>query len=220
MALAHNNLGNALRDKGALDEAIACFKKALELDPKYAMAHNNLGVALNDKGDVEGAIRCYRTALDIDPKLAMAHNNLAWLLATCPDPKFRDAAQAVQSAEKAVKLAPKEGSHWNTLGVAHYRAGDWKAAVASLEKSMVLGKGGVSFDWFFLAMAHWQRGDKEQARKWYDQAVPWMEKNKPQDEELRRFRAEAATLLGLPTPPKEGETVKKDEKKAPAQVVK
>ena len=44
-------------------------------------------------------------------------------------------------------------------------------------------------------MAHWQLGDKEQARKQYDHAVQWMEKNKRQDEELLRFRAEAAELL-------------------------
>jgi uncharacterized protein HemY len=106
----------------------------------------------------------------------------------------------VEKAELAVKLAPRNGAFWNTLGAAHYRAGHWKAAVAALEKSMLLRKGGDSNDWFFLAMAHWQLGDKEQARKGYDQAVRWMDKNNPQDEELRRFRAEAGSLLGLPEP--------------------
>jgi hypothetical protein len=50
---------------------------------------------------------------------------------------------------------------------------------------------------FFLAMAHWRLGDKEQGRKSYDQAVDWMEKNKPKDEELRQFRDEAAELLEI-----------------------
>jgi hypothetical protein len=53
-------------------------------------------------------------------------------------------------------------------------------------------------DFFFLAMAHWQLGEKDEARKYYDKAVAWMDKNKPDDEELRRFRAEAAALLGVP----------------------
>ena len=44
-----------------------------------------------------------------------------------------------------------------------------------------------SFDTFFLAMAHWQRNEKEQGRKWYDHAVAWMEKNKA---ELRPAHAE------------------------------
>jgi hypothetical protein len=40
-------------------------------------------------------------------------------------------------------------------------------------------------------------GNKEEARKWYDQAVQWMEKNAPRNEGFRRFRAEAAQALGL-----------------------
>jgi hypothetical protein len=53
-------------------------------------------------------------------------------------------------------------------------------------------------------MAHWQLGHKDEARKWYSQAVGWMEKHKealtkdqPHAEELKRFRAEAAELLGI-----------------------
>jgi hypothetical protein len=46
-------------------------------------------------------------------------------------------------------------------------------------------------------MAHWQLDQEEEARKWYDEAVAWMDKNRPQNEELRRFRAEAAELLGI-----------------------
>ena len=93
-------------------------------------------------------------------------------------------------------------SYWNTLGVAHYRASDWKSAIAALEKSIKLRQGGDSFDWFFLAMAHWKLGEKEEARKWYDRAVTWMDKNSPNDEELRRFREEAAKLLKVEDPSK------------------
>lgn len=48
-------------------------------------------------------------------------------------------------------------------------------------------------------MAHWQLGEKDKAREWYDKAVQWMDKNKPQDEELKRFRSEAEELLGIKT---------------------
>jgi hypothetical protein len=46
-------------------------------------------------------------------------------------------------------------------------------------------------------MVHWRLGEKEQGRKWYDQAVQWMDKNAPQSAELKRNRAEAAELLGI-----------------------
>lgn len=55
----------------------------------------------------------------------------------------------------------------------------------------------LSFNAFFLAVAHWQLSQKAEARSWYDRAIGWMEKNKPQDEELRRFRAEAVELLRI-----------------------
>ena len=46
-------------------------------------------------------------------------------------------------------------------------------------------------------MAHWQVGEKDKARQRYDEAVQWMEKNQPKNDELRRFQAEAAELLGI-----------------------
>ena len=54
------------------------------------------------------------------------------------------------------------GAFWNTLGVANYRAGQWKAAVEALEKSLQLQRDNA-WDLFFLAMAHWQLGDREAA---------------------------------------------------------
>jgi tetratricopeptide (TPR) repeat protein len=129
------------------------------------------------------------------PTDAGALNNVAWLFVTSPAAEHRDPKLAVTLATKAVELAPKAGLIWNTLGVAHYRAGDYRAAVVALEKSRELQRGHDSFDWFFLAMAHWQLGHKKQARTWYDQAVAWMDKHMPQNAELIRFRAEAAALL-------------------------
>ena len=87
-------------------------------------------------------------------------------------------------------------TYCNTLGTALYRAGDWKAAIETLERADQLQGGKrLSGNAFFLAMAHWQLGNKDEARKWYDRAVEWMDKNQPKNEELRRFRAEAAELL-------------------------
>jgi eukaryotic-like serine/threonine-protein kinase len=105
-------------------------------------------------------------------------------------------------------LDPKAGAYWLTLGAASYRASDWKEATAALKKSMELRQGGDSVDWFFLAMAHWKLGNKEEARQWYEKAVQWMVEKNPKNEELRRFRAEAAEILGEKpeiTGPKSGE---------------
>ena len=73
----------------------------------------------------------------------------------------------------------------------------WPVAIAALEKSTELRHRREPIGWLFLAMAHWQLGEKEEARRWYDKAVEWIEKDKPNDKELRRFCAEAKELLGV-----------------------
>jgi len=83
------------------------------------------------------------------------------------------------------------------LGIAHFRLGDWKSSRDAFDKSMSLRGGGDSHDWFFLAMIHHHEGDRGEARKWYDRAVQWMEKHQPNNEELRRFRAEAEEILKI-----------------------
>ena len=132
--------------------------------------------------------------MELAEKNALFANNLAWLLATCPRAELQDAHRSVTLAQRAVLLEAQTGEYWNTLGVAYYRAGQWTPAVDALEKSMRY-QGGNSWDWFFLAMAHWRLGEQDKARQCYEQALAWMEKHKPQDPELIRFRAEASELL-------------------------
>src|SRR5262245_37279973 len=70
----HYNLGAALADKGRLDEAIACYRKAIEIAPKDARAHHNLAAALAGKGQLDEAIASYRKAIELNPKSAAAHS--------------------------------------------------------------------------------------------------------------------------------------------------
>jgi hypothetical protein len=53
-------------------------------------------------------------------------------------------------------------------------------------------------------MTHRKLGDPDEARKWFDRAVDWMNKNGPSlknnpqvEEELRRFQSEAEGVLEL-----------------------
>jgi tetratricopeptide (TPR) repeat protein len=106
-------------------------------------------------------------------------------------------AKAIADYSRALALNPAYKPGWQLQGVCQYRSGDWQDAVVSFTKSTELSKGGDAFGWFYLAMAHWQMGRRDEARKWFNKAVEWMDKNQPKNEELRRFRAEAAELLGI-----------------------
>jgi hypothetical protein len=54
-----------------------------------------------------------------------------------------------------------------------------------------------SEDFFFLAMAHQRAGHMDEARKWYDKGITWIDKHAPKDSELLRYRTEAASVLGI-----------------------
>jgi serine/threonine protein kinase len=131
-------------------------------------------------------------------------NNLAMHLADCPDEGVRDPAQAVSLAEEAVALQPGNGALRNTLGIARYRAGDLKGAADALDESMKLS-GGDPNDWLFLALIAARQGDREQARKWYDRSLGWMDRNPTLlNPDLFRYRKEVCAALGIadPGPPK------------------
>ena len=102
---------------------------------------------------------------------------------------------ADEMAKEVVTVAPKRADSWTILGAAEYRAGNPKAALDALQKSSELKYYRVARTQFFAAMAHWQLDEKDEARQSYDQAVEWTERNDPENEELRRFRAEAEQLI-------------------------
>ena len=81
-----------------------------------------------------------------------------------------------------------------------FRSGDWETTIAALEQTIELQVVGTSYEWFFIAMAHWQLGHKSEAQTWFNESVQWMIQNKPNDSELIRFHAEAAELLGISVP--------------------
>jgi serine/threonine protein kinase/Flp pilus assembly protein TadD len=187
-----------------------------------ALGYHRLGWVLCVTSRLREGETAYRRALAIwsglvsefpsrsDYRFGMAEscNDLAYLFAKGPAAPLRDPAEAVQLARRGVELLPQRGEFWNTLGAAHYRAGDYLAAVRELEKAASMHNGGNCEDWFFLAMTCWRLGHREEARKRYDQATAWIEvnkselkRNKFQDVQFHRFGAEAAELLGSKEPP-------------------
>jgi tetratricopeptide (TPR) repeat protein len=79
-AEAHTELGTSLKAQGKYEEAIASYRRAVELKPAYAEAHSNLGVALQKQGKLDEAVDCYRKAAELKPTLTEAHCNLGLVL--------------------------------------------------------------------------------------------------------------------------------------------
>jgi serine/threonine protein kinase/predicted Zn-dependent protease len=217
------DLRAVLRNNRRPPEVEQGYRRALELSEKLAARsptvlgppflaaywHGELGALLTVTGRAGGAadaygqaVARYHAALALNPRHVPSLNNLAWLLATCPEGRLSDPGRAVQLARQAVELAPESRNVPITLGVALYRAGDCKAAAAALGQVPELPAARPEGDnveicgTFVLALAHWRLGEREEARRCYDRAVRRAGDGRPESAELRRFRAEAAALLG------------------------
>jgi WD40 repeat protein len=142
-----------------------------------------------------------RRRVDANPDDAEAANSLAWWYLKAPE-SLRDVEAALPLAEKAVRLKPGDAMYRNTLGLAYYRAGRYREAVATLQPNLdTQEKWALAFDLYFLAMSHHRLGETARARVYYDWAVRWprtVPHLKPAlVQELDLFRAEAAELLGI-----------------------
>ena len=185
------------RDKGDFQRAFSDLSEAIRLDPKYAEAYRRRAVVRVRLGQFQAASDDVAHAIRVGQQTLIGKHEMAWFLATAEEPRLRDVDGALQLANEAISVSPSSILFQNTLGVAQYRAGNWKDALAALEKAErlrgLLGAGG----WFFRAMTYWQMGQKDQARTAYDEAVTRMEEVRFLDQDLHRFRAEAAQLLGI-----------------------
>jgi serine/threonine protein kinase/tetratricopeptide (TPR) repeat protein len=214
---AFNNRAVAYAHLGKANEAKADFYQAVVIDKGV----NRLWATWSaldyygrkDLGLFEMARAELSKGVAAQPRQALYANALAWILAAHADRELREPRRAVELAKKSVALEKKYWAHWLTLGLAHYRDGEYQAARKALEKSIELNQGlmtgGDGYQWFLLALVLAKLNHQDDARAAYGRGEEWMSSvpnnrslswpynRGPDSDEIRRIRAEAAELLGM-----------------------
>jgi tetratricopeptide (TPR) repeat protein len=85
------------------NEAVAYFRKAVEVEPGYAKGHINLGVAYSMLGDENQALGAFQNAVEADPAEVEGWRNLGITYQA-----LGDYAKAKEAFEELVKLAPED----------------------------------------------------------------------------------------------------------------
>jgi tetratricopeptide (TPR) repeat protein len=122
----HSMLGLIFEQTGKIDEAIAAYARALELEPDNlktlaaykrcieqkpdaAEAFNHLAIALAQSDRPQHARDCFDRAIKLDPMYAAAHNNLGLLLKS-----MAQHDQAIQCYRRATEIDPDyANAQWN-----------------------------------------------------------------------------------------------------------
>ena len=125
--------------------------------------------SLRAQGDLSEPVRARALALaEHYPVDANQVNEASWNLVRSPGVEAEAAHRAVRLAEAACRLAPGNGPYLNTLGVARYRAGQYREALADLDRSLKLSavefRGEIPGDLAFIAMAYHRLEKSAEAR--------------------------------------------------------
>ena len=158
-------MGNALKDQGKLDEAIAAYNKALSIKPDHADAYNNMGNALKDQGKLDEAIAAYNKALSIKPDHAEAYNNMGNAL---EDQGKLD--EAIAAYNKALSIKPDHAEAYNNMGNALKEQGKLDEAIAAYNKALSI-KPDYAEAYYNMGVTLQEQGKLDEAIAAYNKAL-------------------------------------------------
>lgn len=135
--VAHFCMAGDLLRQGRTNQAIAHYRRSLQIKPTYFKALGGLAAAFRRQGRTDLAVKYYKQAVRYKPDWAYAMNNLAWIRATHKEAKFRNPKEAVRLARCACELTNyKNPSILDTLAAAYAAAGQFSDAVATAQKAL------------------------------------------------------------------------------------
>ena len=142
---AWNNLGVLATRENHVDDSIACFRRALQLNPKHLLSLDNLGNAYRLQKRWSDAREVLEQAVQVSPDDPEANYSLGMVSA-----QIDDTAQAYEYLQRALRARPDYPEALNNLGVLYLVTQRRDEAVASFEKCIRVAP---AFDQAYLNLA-------------------------------------------------------------------
>lgn len=179
---AFNNFAGLLAEDGRFDEAIAYYRRALEIDPQFDDARSNLGNALVAQGKIEEAFAQYREALRLNPNSLIAHHNFALTLA-----RQGRIDEAIEHYRKALEIEPRFLEGHNNLGLLLATKGQYAEAIDHYRKALEIDSE--------FPLAHVNLGDVLIAEGHRQEAIEHFKKALEREPDLASARSSLAKAL-------------------------
>ena len=157
LAVSFNNSGLLCHNRGAYDEALENYKKALDIrlkvlepdHPDVATSYNNIGSVYADQGIYDKALEYYKKSLDIrlkvlepdHPDVATGYNNIGFVYS-----KQGIYAKALEYYKKALDIKlkvlgsdhPSVAASYNNIGFVYSTQGNYAKALEYYKKALDL----------------------------------------------------------------------------------
>lgn len=129
-AQPHFRLGIVYGDRGLRDEAMAEYRRAIEIDPEYPKSYLNLGALLAEADRHTEAAEIFRRAIAIDPDYVAARVNLAMAYE-----RVGEYEAALAEVDTAIAIDPEGAMALKERGIVLYRAGRAAEAADALREA-------------------------------------------------------------------------------------
>ena len=155
------------------EQAVALFKRALELDPNYALAYAGLADAYYQKAGrfgvsettMDQAIETAQKAVSLDPNLAEAYKALGTVYSGKGWTR-----KAIECHEKAAKLNPNSYLAVSTLGFEFAQTGQYDKALPVLRKAMALSPA-MAYPYWLIGMSYFGLDELTPAEEWFKKSL-------------------------------------------------
>ena len=184
---AHIGYGNVLLRQNRLDEAMAHFKTAVDLQPAYPAGHINIGTVWYRRGETGKAISHFENALALAPQNVTALMNLG--AARAQSGRLEEARVLL---ERVLSLEPRNpGAHFR-LAMVYKDAGQPGKTVAHLKDALYVDEENVA--------VYLELGKNLFTMKKHPEAAAYLERAAgldPANVPVRLYLADALAASGL-----------------------
>ncbi len=132
--LAWTFAGQAALELDQLDQAMAHYNRAIELNPQRVEALTGQGIVRRMRGEYDQAMQAYQRAVELDPEYAQAYSSMLVIAL-----KQADDQAAVEYGEQALSLDPEDPVIAANLAVAYHYIGNRTKRDVMLRRARELG---------------------------------------------------------------------------------
>ncbi|MEG4168348.1 tetratricopeptide repeat protein, partial [Microcoleus sp. S13_D1] len=127
----YHNQGNSLQESGLFNEAVAAYKKAIELNPNFSWSYHSVGDVLLKLEKWEEAVAAYKKAVELNPDFSWSYHNLGDALL-----KLRQWEEAAAAYRCEIALNSDFAWSFCNLGDALTKLKQWDEAIATYLKAI------------------------------------------------------------------------------------
>jgi tetratricopeptide (TPR) repeat protein len=188
---AHIALGGWLAELKKRDDAVAAYRRALELAPENELALSSLAEVYRAQGRDDAAVEGYRTVLRLNPRAPHVWYQLATLYLDLGREK-----EAEATFREALVQNPNMGAAYNSLAALAFARGQIDEAETLVRRSIELEQD-LRSSRFYLGRILEARGDRASAERLYREELSTYADNGRARFNLAQLRREQGDVTGF-----------------------